>query len=449
MSIVTRLRRSRLVFPLALLVGLAMLAISEVSYWRARGEMSELAERGIAGVRVQQLLTTLTDAETGQRGYLLTGRSEYATPFRSASQSLPELLAWLKRHYASRGEHAVLTKRLEDLVANHLSELGTTMRLYDEGRHDAWRQIVLTNIGQERMEVIRSTAEKMLADEAGRSEAARQDVLASMLNNRLGVAAMTALSLLALYLYLRLTRSLDELRRLQQAAVQAERDQLETEVQRRTAELTQLSQHLLTAREDERSRLARELHDELGALLTAAKLDVARIKTRVARLTTDADERLAHLNDTLNSISAQKRRIIEDLRPSTLGTLGLVSALEILLRDFEQSSETKAEVSLQPVAMRAQSELTVYRLVQEALTNVSKYARAKNVQVTLCSRDGVGQVTVADDGVGFDPQGQRPAGHGLLGMRFRVEAEGGTLTVQSAPGRGARIAARLPLLAAD
>jgi signal transduction histidine kinase len=449
MSIITRLRRSRLVFPLALLVALAMLAISEVSYWRARGEMSELAERGIAGVRVQQLLTTLTDAETGQRGYLLTGRSEYATPFRSASQSLPESLAWLKRHYASRGEHAVLTKRLEDLVASHMSELGTTMRLYDEGRHDAWRQIVLTNIGQERMEVIRSTAEKMLADEAGRSEAARQDVLASMLINRLGVAAMTALSLLALYLYLRLTRSLDELRRLQQAAVQAERDQLETEVQRRTAELTQLSQHLLTAREDERSRLARELHDELGALLTAAKLDVARIKTRVARLTTDADERLAHLNDTLNSIIAQKRRIIEDLRPSTLGTLGLVSALEILLRDFEQSSETKAEVSLQPVALGAQSELTVYRLVQEALTNVSKYARAKNVQVTLCSHDGVGQVTVADDGVGFDPQGQRPAGHGLLGMRFRVEAEGGTLTVQSAPGRGARIAARLPLLAAD
>ena len=119
-----------------------------------------------------------------------------------------------------------------------------------------------------------------------------------------------------------------------------ERDRLEGEVAARTAQLKELAQHLQTMREDERSRLARELHDELGALLTAAKLDVARLKSRLgASATPDAAERLAHLNETLNGGIALKRRIIEDLRPSSLSNLGLVAALEILLREFAARSE--------------------------------------------------------------------------------------------------------------
>jgi signal transduction histidine kinase len=438
--------------PLAALAGLAavgILVISEITYWRANEEMGQLAELSTARAEVQQLLSALTDAETGQRGYLLTGRSEYAEPFRNATESLPPVLAWLKAHYAKRGEHAVLTKRLEDLVANHLSELSATMQLYDEGRHEAWREIMLTNIGQERMEVIRATTEQMLADEAGRGERSRQDVLHSLLLNRLGVGTMTVIGLIGLLLALRQTRALAEQRSERQAAIQAERDQLEAEVQRRTAELTELSRHLLTAREDERSRLARELHDELGALLTAAKLDTARIKTRLAPDSAAAIERLAHLNETLNSVIALKRRIIEDLRPSSLGNLGLVPALQILLREYEQSSELTVVTELQPVALRPESELTVYRLIQESLTNISKHAHAHTVRVALRASEGgtEAEVEVTDDGGGFDPSAQKFAAHGLLGMRYRVEAEGGSLRLQSAPGQGTSVLARLPLQA--
>jgi signal transduction histidine kinase len=447
-SVLARLRHSPWVFPLAALAALLILGISEISYWRARGEMSQLAELSTARTRVQQLLATLTDAETGQRGYLLTGRSEYAEPFRKAIESLPAALAWLKQHYAKRGEHALLTKRLEDMVANQMSELQATMQLYDEGRHEAWREILLTNIAQERMQLIRSTTEKMLEDEAALGERARLDVQDSLLINRLGVSAMTALSLLALFMYLRQTRALADQRRLVHGVVQAERDQLGIEVQRRTAELTELSRHLLTAREDERSHLARELHDELGALLTAAKLDTARIRTRIAALSPEAVERLNHLNETLNSVISLKRRITEDLWPSSLSNLGLVSALEILLREFEQNNEVQVIAVLQPAALKPTSELTVYRLVQEALTNVSKYARANQVRVSLRVVDGQAEVEVADNGIGFDAGGSRRAGHGLLGMRFRVEAEGGSLALQAAPGQGTRIRARLPLLAA-
>ncbi len=108
---------------------------------------------------------------------------------------------------------------------------------------------------------------------------------------------------------------------MQQELLQAERERLEREVLRRTAELTELAQHLQTAREDERARLARDLHDELGALLTAAKLDVARIRPKLQQAMPEVLPRIAHLVETLNAGIALKRRIIEDLRPSTLDQL--------------------------------------------------------------------------------------------------------------------------------
>lgn len=161
-------------------------------------------------------------------------------------------------------------------------------------------KVLLSNIGKERMDVvvIPHPAEAMLDDEARGGEVTRKRIDDTLMLNRIGVAVMTALSLVALLMYLRSARALDVQRQRQQAAIQAERDHLEAEVARRTTELTVLSRHLLTAREDERARLARELHDELGALLTAAKLDVARIKTRIGVLSPEAGERLAHLAAT-------------------------------------------------------------------------------------------------------------------------------------------------------
>jgi len=234
----------------------------------------------------------------------------------------------------------------------------------------------------------------------------------------------------------------------QRRQVQAERDQFESVVLLRTAQLTELARHLQSVREDERHRLARELHDELGALLTAAKLDVARLKSRLGAMTPEVLERLQHLSDGLNSGIALKRRIIEDLRPSSLSNLGLVSALEILVREWGQRSEIEVDTSLEPVRLRPAGELTVYRLVQEALTNITKYAQATAVEVLLSSSDGWVHVSVRDNGVGFDTSAPRTSAHGLLGMRYRLETEGGTMTMESRPGQGTLIRAELPESAA-
>ena len=118
--------------------------------------------------------------------------------------------------------------------------------------------------------------------------------------------------------------------------------------------------------------------------------------------------------------------------------------LEIAAREFAERSGIVVHCALEPVRLGETADLVVYRLVQEAITNITKYARARNVWLTLCDRGDHVEVSVRDDGVGFDPQSQRPSAHGLVGMRYRAEAEHGTLTVVSAPGRGTLIRVSLP-----
>jgi len=255
---------------------------------------------------------------------------------------------------------------------------------------------------------------------------------------------MTALSLLALLMYLRQAAIVVRQREEQRRLLQVERDQYEKEVLLRTEQLTDLAHHLQSVREDERQHLARELHDELGALLTAAKLDVARLKSRLGVVRPEVSERLQHLGDGLNSGIALKRRIIEDLRPSSLSNLGLVAALEILVREWGQRSEIAVDAEFESVELRPSGELTVYRMVQEALTNVSKYAKANAVEVRLSSVDGQVVVSVRDDGVGFDTHEKHNSAHGLLGMRYRLESEGGRISMQSSAGQGTLIRAYLP-----
>ena len=224
-----------------------------------------------------------------------------------------------------------------------------------------------------------------------------------------------------------------------QAQARADQQRLDQAVRQRTAQLTELAQHLQTAREDERQRLARDLHDELGALLTSAKLDAARIRARLGASAPEAQERLAHLVSTLDSMIALKRSIVADLHTSARHHLGLVATLEILAREFGERSGLPVRCDLGDVRLPASAELMVYRVVQEAITNISKHAQARSVNIHMAAHEGRVDLSVRDDGVGFDTRVPPRSAYGLVGMRYRVEAEGGTLAVVSAPQQGTLI----------
>ncbi len=443
MNILMFVKHIKIVFVLACLAALATIFISESAYWRSVGTHEELGATGAARMNISELQLSLLTAMTAQRGYLLTGSKEYLEPYGQALKSVGESLRALDHYYADKPEHQAVLGKLHTAANIELTELATTLRLRDEGQHEAVRKLIQDNLKEEEIADLRRYGDELLEHEMLNIVERRDNMYHTLSWQRIGVVLFSAVNLLALFIYMRQTSTFERKQEEAQHRVQAERDRLESEVSQRTLQLTELTHHLQTAREDERSRLARNLHDDLGALLTLAKLDAARIKSRLAGAAPETLELLAHLVDTLNGSIALGRRIIEDLRPSALGNLGLVAALEILAREFAEHSGIEVHRALEPVELEASAELMVYRLVQEAITNIIKYANASHVWLSLGTLEGKIEVSIRDDGVGFDTSVQPRSAYGLMGMRYRIQAHGGTLTLQSAPGQGTLIKATL------
>lgn len=429
---------------LALAAALVLIGISETGYRQSSLALERIEASTHTRNQVSRLLQLVLDAETGSRGFLLTGDPRYLEPYNAAVADIGQSLDVLRKSYPAEGPEAVTLAQLTRSVQRKLAEMDLSVRMRKQGNEEAWKFVLLTDVGKEQMDAIREQAGKLVQSATEGMEAAQGQVQRSLRLARAGVALVSLAALLAFWLYLRQTNRLKRADEQQQAALQQERDQLESQVRERTASLAQLATHLQKVREEERGHLARELHDELGALLTAAKLDVARLKSRMGEPAPELAQRLQHLTETLNSGIALKRRIIEDLRPSSLANLGLTASLEILAREFSERSGIEVACSLEDVELDEDGQLTVYRTVQESLTNVGKYAEAQQVDVGLRSYSNHVEVEVRDDGRGFDVQSTKPTTHGLAGMRHRVEAAGGRLSVQSRPGHGTRVLASLP-----
>lgn len=430
--------------PAAGLAAALLIGINETGYRRSHHALQEIAQAQNVRTTVGRLMQQVLDAETGQRGYLLTGEARYLEPYDKAVAGIDRTMDDLERLYGTTPEHTATLQDLNRELTQKLAEIDFSVTLRKEGNEDAWRFVLLTDIGREHMEAIRAQTGKLMAETHDAVEAGQAQVVRALQWSRLGIAGVALAGLLAFSMYLRQTTALKAADRRQKDVLEQERNGLELQVRERTATLTELATHLQQVREEERAHLARELHDELGSLLTAAKLDVARIKSRVGTDSPDLNERMLHLTETLNSGIALKRRIIEDLRPSSLSNLGLKAALEILTRESGDQLGFAISADLEEVSLDETAELTAYRLVQEAFTNIGKHADAGHVSLTVRAIPGFVRVEVRDDGRGFAVGAPAPATHGLAGMRHRVEAAGGQLTIGSEPGKGTVVSALLP-----
>ena len=430
--------------PLAVLAAIILISINEAGFRLSSQASTNIEEAQATRGAVNRLLQHMLDAETGQRGYLLTGDPQYLAPYDAATSDINQTLDALRRLYTPYPEELAEFGSLSRNVSRKLAEMDLSVRMRKQGKEDAWKFVLTTDVGLEQMKAVRSQIGKLVQASNQKMSSAQAQIGRSLQMGRFGIAGVTLAGLLAFYMYLRQTRTLLESGRREQEALQRERDRLDKEVRDRTATLAELATHLQEVREDERGHLARELHDELGALLTAAKLDVARIKSRLGEISPEANERIQHLIETLNSGIALKRRIVEDLRPSSLSNLGLVASLEILAREFEDRSGLVITTDLEMVVLDDSVQLTVYRLVQESLTNMGKYAEARQADISLHDFEGSITVTVKDDGCGFDTTQLKASGHGLAGMKHRVEAAGGRLSIASTRGQGPSVSAVLP-----
>ncbi|MDX1395536.1 MAG: PAS domain-containing sensor histidine kinase [Gemmatimonadota bacterium] len=205
---------------------------------------------------------------------------------------------------------------------------------------------------------------------------------------------------------------------------------------------------VLQGAEEERQRIARELHDE-----TAQNLAALVLRLQMARRTddpADRDRHLRQLHEDMLRASEGVRRILRGLRPPLLEESGLVPALRAHARSVIGTGDL--EISFEAVDvdhhLTSDERLALYRIVQEALSNIVRHAKATGVRVRIAEEVGMIAVDVEDDGVGFDPQGPEPSagrGLGLLGLMERAAIIGGVARVESAPGEGTRIAVRIPI----
>ena len=440
----TQLRRMAISLPLAIFVGCLMVGISEYGYKQTSASLTSLMHADDSENATHALIKNVLEAETGLRGYLLTNDDKYLQPYISALKETNDALERIRIHVQELPDGNALFTELARSVSRKSAEMDLSLKLFREGNIDALKFVIFTNTGNSDMDSIRGLSQQLSMASRQQAMAHEASIHHSLKLARWGVLTFTVLALIAFYYYLRQIRFVDRLYQREQALQTEERSRLEDLVRERTATLTELANHLQQVREDERGHLARELHDELGALLTAAKLDVARLKSKIEMSNPEVADRVKHLSETLNSGIALKRRIVEDLRPSSLANLGLATSLEILTSDFAQRSGVEMEANFEAVELPDATELTIYRLVQESLTNIGKYAKASHIQVTVHRYPTYVAVQIQDDGEGFDLAVVRPNSHGLTGMRHRVEAAGGRLTIHSALGEGTTISAVIP-----
>ncbi len=212
-------------------------------------------------------------------------------------------------------------------------------------------------------------------------------------------------------------------------------------------QLRDLSAHLQNIREEERMHIAREMHDELGQLLTGFKMDVISVKRK---LSGDLDpaiiKKLEAMENNTNEAIKFVRRLSAELRPSLLDDLGLIAALEWHSHEFENRFNIRVifqsqmtDLSIPPVIATG-----IFRIFQESLTNIARHAKAHEVKATLSASDGFLKMEIADDGKGFDTTAQRKT-LGLLGMKERAIMIGGDLNIRSTPGRGTTVVITVPV----
>ena len=450
---------------LALLVNIGALLAVDAGVRRVE-EAAKLAvvSRNVT-TEILAVQSMLYEAESAQRGFLYTQNDAYLQPLDENEAEITSRFAKLREMLM---DNSVQQKRLDQvrrIAMEKLVDLNKTIAIQKMGQKDAARALVMSNQGKQLMADIDAQILQFLSQEALVLQERIQKGAGIQLATRWGFAAIlfiNALMILACAVAVMrgMARELDRdraelvrhdereaaelVRHDERAAVTA------AEVVEREAELRALTVHLLRIQEEERRHVARELHDELGGTLSAIKLDI--IMGRDAASKRDDEKSVARLQRAVAAIDSGiqfVRRLIENLRPTLLDNLGFEAALREMTDQFCERTSIKCIVSIPEGELNLTSaqSTTLYRVCQEALTNVMKYAKAKQVTITLTSEGSLGKLIITDDGVGLAATKQhRSMSHGLLGMRERMVALGGTFDIRGEAGCGTRLTASFPVI---
>jgi signal transduction histidine kinase len=440
---------ARIWLPLvvAAVVSVAILGVSELSYQWFTKTQAGIGQGFILREKLLQLQNTVLEAQTAQRGYLLSRKSDYLIPFQKSIEAIrPLQREVLDLAYQDKAVRDRLTE-LSQLIALKLADMERTIKVASAEEFERTLAVIEGEEGRQLTEKIRAGFADLNMLVSRQMETNNARFQESMDTSRSAIVTVVGLNvaliaMLALLLIREHRRTREETRLQSNVA-----ERLESEVEKRTGELSSLSAFLQTNSEREKAALARELHDELGGILTPAKMDLAWLQGRLGA-DREYGDRMNRLSKLIDQGIDLKRRIIENLRPSLLDHLGLASALQWYVDEACKAANLECNLRIAEglERMPADLEIALYRVVQESVTNIVKHARAKRIDLIVERTPKGLKVVISDDGVGIaDLEMAKRMSHGLAGMSHRVRSVHGTFDVRSHPGHGTRVDVFVPL----
>ncbi|OAM52729.1 histidine kinase [Methylovorus sp. MM2] len=437
----------------------AAMALSIIAVMFTDGWIVSMGKQGdaISHIRdniatIYQLRTNVHRAESAQRGYLLTGRELYIAPFNDA---IDGARANIKKIQNERQSNLVLKKQSDldwlDAISASLeakaAEMKMTLSLTKAGSTEEAKRIVDLDQGLSEMSKFMQYTQVLLDK--------HNDALTILLNERktslllIRIAVIGSAVMLLLLVIVVIRQLLIEMVTRDQLRQQLAQDCkiYEDQLHESTRQLKILALGNQGDVERERQKLARELHDELGSILTATKMDVNWVIRKCKDTAPEIVEKLRKTIGYLDQGIQFKRQVVQDLHPSMITTFGFWPALKSLIEDSAERNHWEMDVMLpeESVVLSETIDLIAYRVVQESLNNASKYAQATKVSVHMLIELNYLKIDIQDNGIGVDMQTIDATRHGLSGMRNRVKAIGGHLDITSAVGEGMTTRALLPL----
>lgn len=403
--------------------------------------------------QLNQLKENLFRAESSQRGYLLTMDQGFVLPFDYALDKAKKNVDAIQANVAQviNGQELTKTVEMVEEVSASLeakaSEMRLTITLAQSDKLKEAKTILKIGEGADEAEKIVSLSEALIVSESKRLATFEENRESTIFFTRIEIV-FSSLLLISLVVFV-IRQQLKELslRSELQKKLTEENERYQQEFKNQRKLLHRLALDHQADAERERQKLARELHDELGSILTAAKMDITWTIKKVANDYPDIADKLKKTNKYIDQGIGFKRQLVQDLHPSMIASFGFWPAIENFVEEAAERNhwELTFEVPEGNPELNETISLIAYRVLQESLNNASKYAQASKVSVHMITDDRYLKIEVTDNGVGADLDALDNSSHGLSGMRHRVLAIGGRFEVTSQPGKGMFTHALLPL----
>jgi len=396
---------------------------------------------------IDDLQISLSRAVATQRGYLLTGDQRFLKIYDTGIAEIEPRLSRLQAAYQGSEANLAEVRSLNVLIGKRLADLAMIVAIQKSQGVAAAVALTKTSVGLGAGEAIGESLEQLRQRESQERSAAENHWFQSLTLSRWIVLSGTIVNMLLVGVAARLVYMDMRRRALLTAELRDQKLRLEREAEDRNRELVELSTHLQNVAEREKAALARELHDELGGLLVGARMDISWAEQHIANLDPDIKLRLSRVQQSLAAGVDLKRRIIEELRPTLLDNVGMFAALRWQLKETCGRAGLKCIESFpdDEPAFTSEAAIALFRIAQEAFTNIVKHSGAKSMDIALDVDDDAIVMQISDNGRGIPGERQNSSGsHGLASMRHRVRALGGRLDLRSPPSGGTSLLVRIP-----